>query len=227
MIAPQVLTAAIEAIANQALKWSSNSAELLKPLFSKICIIYVQELETALIFSFTAHEINVSVDVDNLYSSIPEDNGPSALQDNECWVSISLFAIDKLKRNSQMTKLIKSGKLDFSGDLGILQSLSRLFDKIDIDFEEVLSTYVGDIAAYQFNASGKRVAATIKSQFAIFTQSLAETALDQKPIGVRPIMLLDFSDGVNQIRSDVDRLEAKIAQLEAKLTVNPTQGKTS
>ncbi|MFT6268327.1 MAG: ubiquinone biosynthesis protein UbiJ [Alphaproteobacteria bacterium] len=228
MLAPQVLTAAIEAAANKALKWSSNSTELLVPLVYKVCIIYIQEVKTALLFSFTPQEINVRADIDQLYISIPDDNGPSALQDNECWVSISVFAIDKLKQNNQMTKLIKSGKLDFSGDLAILQALSRLFDKLDIDFEEVLSKYVGDVAAYQFNTSGKKVAAAMASQFTLFTQTLADAALDEKPIGVRPIMLMNFSDEVNIIRADVDRLDAKLAQLEAKLNLNlnPTQGKS-
>ncbi|MFT5997312.1 MAG: ubiquinone biosynthesis protein UbiJ [Glaciecola sp.] len=229
MLAPQVLTAAIEAAANKALEWSSNSTQLLAPLANKVCIIYIQEVETALLFSFTPQDIHVSADIDQFYNSIPDDNGPSALQHNECWVSISVFAIDKLKQNNQMTKLIKAGKLDFAGDLGILQSVSRLFDKLDIDFEEVLSKYVGDAAAYQFNTSGKKVAASMTSQFALLSKTLADAALDQKPIGVRPIMLINFSDEVNILRADVDRLEAKLAQLELKLksNANPTQGKSS
>lgn len=227
MLAPQVLTAALEAAANKALEWSSNSTQLLLPLINKVCIIYIQEVETAVLFSFTPQDINVSADIDQLYNTIPDDNGASALQNNQCWVSISVFAIDKLKQNNQMTKLIKSGKLDFAGDLGILQSVSRLFDNLDIDFEEVLSRYVGDAAAYQFNTSGKKAAASITSQLALLSKTLADAALDQKPIGVRPIMLINFSDGVNIIRADVDRLEAKLVQLELKLNAHPAKGKSS
>jgi ubiquinone biosynthesis protein UbiJ len=220
MPSPQIFTALIESAANQGLKWSSNSESLLVPLIGKSCIIYIQEIESAFIFRFSERTVSVGADVDNLYGCIPEDDSHTPLQNNECWVSVSMFALDKLKQNSQMTKLIKAGKLDFSGDLSILQSLSRLFDKIEIDFEEVLSKFIGDAPAYQANTSGKRMAKDLASQVTSFIQTLADAALDEKPIAVRPIMVLNFSDDVNQLRADADRLEAKLEQLEAKLLAN-------
>ena len=212
----QILTGAIEAASNQALKWSSNSEMVLRPLVDKVCIIYLQELQSALLFRFNQHGVIVGADADNLYASMPDEEGENALSHNECWVSISLFALDKLKQNNQMTKLIKSGKLDFAGDLGILQAVSKLFDKIDIDFEEVLSTYIGDAPAYQVNTSAKKIASSLYDQLKMLTQDIATTALDEKPIGVRPILVMNFNDEVNQIRADVDRLEARLANFEAK-----------
>jgi len=212
----QVLTAVLESALNKALKWSSNSETVLAPLAGKSCIIYIQELEKALILRFSGNDILVGADSDQLYTVIPEDGSALELKENECWVSVSVFALDKLKQNNQMTKLIKSGQLDFSGDLSILQAVSRLFDKIDIDFEEVLSRYIGDGAAYQINSSAKQLAKSFSSQTSAFAHTLADAALDEKPIGVRPIMLVNFSDEVNQIRADVDRLAAKLEQLEAK-----------
>ena len=217
MSTPQIFTAVIESAANQGLKWSSNSETLLAPLVDKSCIIYLQEIERALIFRFSEKTVSVGADVDNLYGCIPQDDGNAALQSNECWLSVSIFALDKLKQNNQMTKLIKAGKLDFSGDLSILQSLSSLFDKIDIDFEEVLSKFIGDAPAYQINTAGRKLATTLAAQIKSLTHTFAEAALDEKPIAVRPIMLLNFSDDVNQLRADADRLEAKLEQLEAKL----------
>jgi len=223
MPAPQVLTAAIESAANQALNWSSNSETLLAPLADKSCIIYLQELKSALVFRFNSKDLSVGADVDGLYTKIPDDEGNTALKENECWVSVSVFALDKLKQNNQMTKLIKSGHLDFSGDLAILQSLSRLFDKIDLEFEEILSHYIGDAAAYQLNTTGKKIVSSLAAQFSSFTQTLADASLDEKPIGVRSIMVLNFSDEVNLLRADVDRLEAKLQQLEAKCLIENKQ----
>lgn len=229
MPAPQIFTAAIESVLNQTLKWSSNSESLLAPLVDKSCIIYIQEIENALIFSFSEKAIAVCADVDKLYDHIPDEEGDTSLQSNECWISVSIFALDKLKQNSQMTKLIKAGKLDFSGDLNILQSLSRLFTKIDIDFEEILSKFIGDAPAYQANITGNKIAATVAAQMKSFIHTFADAALDEKPIAVRPIMLLNFSDEVNQLRADADRLEAKFEQLETKMLsanqLKPAQGK--
>jgi ubiquinone biosynthesis protein UbiJ len=223
MPAPQILTAALEATINQALKWSSNSAELLVPLSNKVCIIFIQELKAALIFRFTGTMVSVGADIDNVYSEAPSDEGQYALMPNECWVSISLFALDKLKQNNQMTKLIKSGKLDFAGDLGILQSVSGLFGKIDIDVEEVLSMYVGDAASHEINSSGKKLASTLKQQITLLSQTLADAALDEKPVGIRPIMLLNFVDDVSALQADVERLEAKLERLELKSTLSSSE----
>lgn len=207
----QLLNAVIETSANQALKWASNSKTVLAPLQSKICIIHVQELQHVMVFSFAAQRIDVLADEANEYQSLPDE-----LDNNSCWVSVSLFALDKLKQNNQMTKLIKSGQLDFAGDLSILQGVSSLFDKLELDVEEVLASYIGDPAAYQLNTSSKRLFAKAQHDFAILSQTLSDAALDEKPIGVRKIMVVNFCDEVNQLRADADRFQARLEQLEAK-----------
>lgn len=205
----QLLSATIELAANQALSWSSNRDSVLRPLNNKTCIIYIQEIEQAFIFKFNQHDISVFNDPDRIYSSMPAE-----LEDNECWVSLSLFVLDKLKQNSQLTQLIKAGQLDFSGDLTILQSVSKVFSVIELDLEEVLSKYVGDVAAYQIGSSGKKAWSFASKNFSMLVQTLSEAALDEKEIAVRKIMVSNFSDEVAQLRSDAERLEARIRRLE-------------
>lgn len=212
MATSQLICVSLESAINQALRWSSNAEELLVPLANKNCIIYIQEFEQALIFCFGKNAIQVLADPDSKFSKMPEE-----LDDNQCWVSVSLFALDKLKQNNQMTKLIKSGKLDFAGNLSILQRVSRLFDTIDLDFEEILSGYIGDVPAYQFTHSLKKFTEHAQQQFTLFSQTLSDTALDEKPIGVRKIMVVNFCEEVSIIRADVDRLDAKLTILEEKI----------
>jgi len=215
MPAPQVISAVLETAINQALSWSSNRQTLLAPLSSKTCIIYLQEVQQAVIFHFGDARIEVCLDADNMYAVLPDD-----MEHGQCWVSVSIFALDKLKHSNQLTKLIKSGQLDFAGDLGILQSLGRLFGELDLDFEEVLSMYIGDASAYQLNTAMKKLALNAQQQFTLFTQTLSDAALDEKPIGVRKIMLINFCDEVSQLRADADRLEARIKNLEDQSSVN-------
>lgn len=215
MPAPQVISAVLETAINQALLWASNSPSLLAPLSGKTCVIYLQELQQAVIFHFSDTRIEVCLDADNLYAVLPDD-----MEHGQCWVSVSIFALDKLKHNNQLTKLIKSGQLDFAGDLGILQALGRLFGELDLDFEEVLSNYIGDAPAYQLNTSIKKLAINAQQQFTLITQTLSDAALDEKPIGVRKIMLINFCDEVSQLRADADRLEARIKDLEDKSSFN-------
>lgn len=211
MPSKQIFTAAIEAAINQALRWANNSEEVLVPLLGKTCIIHIQEWNLALSFNFAKDEVNIVADQEGLFNAMPEE-----LSGDECWVSLSLFALEKLKQNNQITKLIKSGQLDFAGDLTILQSLGAMFDKLELDMEEVLSKYVGDVAAYQLNQTGKKVFEHANQQFSLMLQSFSDAALDEKPLGVRKIMVVNFCDEVNELKQEVERLEAKIASLELK-----------
>ena len=216
VLSMQILSAGLEMGINKALGWAHNRDELLLPLANKTCIIYTHELENALIFDFTSDGIQVRVDQDGLYKEIPEDeqNNEAGLADNECWVSVSLFALDQLKQRNQLTKLIKTGKLDFSGDLSILQAVSALFDKLDLSFEEVLSQYIGDVAAYQLNNGAQQFAEHAKKQLDLLRSTFADAALDEKPIAVRKIMLINFCDEVSALADDVDRIESRITRLE-------------
>ena len=205
MPAVQLLHGVIETAINKALTLSSNANQVLSPLHGKVCVIYLQELSHSLCFHFDATRVDVLADSNQAYNNMPED-----LPSNYCWVSVSVFALDKLKQNNQLTKLIKSGQLDFAGDLSILQNVSALFSNIDIDLEEVMSNYIGDPAAYQLNATGKQVITALKHQFGLLANTLSDAALDEKPIAVRHIMVVNFSDEVNELRAATDRLEARL-----------------
>jgi len=211
MPAPQVLNALVESALNQALSWSNNGEQALQKLAGNTCIIYLQELDHAFCFHFSTNKIDVVADEQKQYCDAPDE-----LPDEICWVSVSLFALDKLKQHNQLTKLIKAGQLDFTGNLSILQGLSGLFSELEIDFEEVLSRYIGDVAAYKVNSSAKKLKEIASSQLAQLSQTLSDAALDEKPLGVRPIMLVNFSDDVLQLSVDAERFEAKLKRLESK-----------
>ncbi len=218
MPAIQVVTSAIELAVNQALDWSLNKEQALKPLAGKNCIIFIQEVEQALIFNFSASSIYVKADVDAQYATNPEDETPSILSDDECWISLSIFAIDKLKQNSQMTKLIKSGQLDFAGDLSILQALSKLFDKLELDLEEILSKYLGDVAAHNVNQIGQKLVSDLAHHADLLKHTFADAALDEKKVAVRSILVANYCDQVTELKSGFDRAEARLNLLANKLS---------
>jgi ubiquinone biosynthesis protein UbiJ len=206
----QALSGLIEVAINQALALSLNGKKLLLPLEGKRFVVYLQELEATFAFVFSDN----CVDVMMLAPVEQEvlDNMPA----NECYISVSLFALPELKHTSQLTKLIKQNKLDFYGDLGIAQKFSQVINDIEFDFEETLSTYIGDAGAYTVMSKGEQWQAFAKKQHKVLMSMLSDAALEQKPIAVRPIMLTHFTDQVRQLKMDADRLEARLNLLAAK-----------
>lgn len=206
-----LLHAAIESAINKALDWSYNGHELTAPLLGKRVIMHLQKIDFVCKFDFAGSGVVVSGDDSDVYCSLPDD-----LQENECWISVSLSAVDKLKSSHNLTQLIKKGALDFAGDLQILQSFSSLFNKLELDFEEVLSRYIGDVPAYQASQNAQQLFKFGKQSFEQLATTLSDAALDEKNIAVRKIMVINFSDEVKQVSQAYERLEARLTLLENK-----------
>lgn len=217
MSVAEILSTSLETAINRALDWSFNKEELLSPLIGKTCIIFVQEIEKALIFSFNVNGVSVAIDKEDEFRSNPEQSEDASFSEQECWLSISVFAAQQLKQNSQLTKLIKSGQLDFAGNLSILQSLSKLYDQIDFDLEEVLSQYLGDAFAHNVHSFGKKIVSSLFGQLHLLKHTLSDVALDEKPIAVRGIMVTNFCDDIVDLQAHVDRITARMDNVEVKL----------
>lgn len=210
MPAAQALCGAIEAAINQALKLALNGKEVILPLVGKRCIVYLQELEFTFAFQFSSEYVDVMA-LPPVEQAMLDD-----MPINECYISVSLFALPELKQTSQLTKLIKQNKLDFYGDLGIVQKFSQVINDIEFDFEESLSAYVGDAGAYTLISQSEKLQSYAKKQHKLLMDMLSDAALEEKPIAVRPIMLLNFIEEVRQLKMDTDRFEAKLNLLAAK-----------
>lgn len=210
MLAAQAFCGAIEAAINQALKLALNSKELILPLVGKRCIVHLQELEFTFAFQFSSEYVDVMA-LPPVEQAMLDD-----MLINECYISVSLFALPELKQTSQLTKLIKQNKLDFYGDLGIAQKFSQVISDIEFDFEESLSAYVGDAGAYTLISQSEKLQSYAKKQHKLLMNMLSDAALEEKPIAVRPIILVNFIEEVRQLKMDTDRFEAKLNLLAAK-----------
>jgi ubiquinone biosynthesis protein UbiJ len=210
MPAAQALSGAIEVAINQALKLALNGKDVILPLVGKRCIVYLQELELSFAFQFSSERVDVMA-LAPLEQAVLDD-----MPANECYISVSLFALPQMKHTSQLTKLIKQNKLDFYGDLGIAQKFSQVINDIEFDFEETLSEYVGDAGAYTLIAQSEKIHSYAKKQHKLLMDMLSDAALEEKPIAVRTIMLVNFVEEVRQLKMDTDRFEARLNLLAAK-----------
>ncbi|GAC28872.1 ubiquinone biosynthesis accessory factor UbiJ [Brumicola pallidula] len=215
MYEAQVMTAAVEFAINKILSFDEDSDTLLQPLVGKQCEIKLQELPFPLVFNFHARRVDVS--------PLPRDIGEQvAAQEkhqkshNYCAISLSIFIISELKDTSNITRLIRENKLDFDGDLQIARNMSELFAGLNIDIEEILSKHLGDITAHHAMQSVDSFGQFIKRKHTLAMQALSDVILDEKPIGVRPIMLENYIQEVSEVRDTAARLEARLAILENK-----------
>ncbi|MFC3122406.1 ubiquinone biosynthesis accessory factor UbiJ [Agaribacter flavus] len=220
MPAKQAISAAIEFAMNSALSLAINGDELIEPLAGRCCTIHIQELALSFSLYFSSsREQNASNNQVHQYLDVCVDDDWSeeqkqSIDERHCYVSVSVEALPELKKTSQLTRLIKQGKLDFYGDLYLLQKLSALFAELDIDLEDIVSKYIGDVPAHQLFSLAKAMKEKIREQHALCMRTLSDACLEEKPVAVRPIMLHNFIDQVKVLQSDVERMKARIEKLE-------------
>ena len=124
--------------------------------------------------------------------------------------AISLF---KMGLASNAAKLLLKGEVEISGDTRLGHQFKNVFSQMDIDWSEPLADFVGDAFAWQIHQSAKKLEQwgkdTVKSVSLSFSEYLQEESRDV----VTETELNIFNDAVDQIRDDVDRLQARIKTL--------------
>ena len=104
--------------------------------------------------------------------------------------------------------------MQITGDLELGQRFQKILKNIDIDWEEFLSRYVGDVVAHrighvarQFRNWSRHVGQTLRQEF-------AEVMTEELQVAARPEAVKSFMDRVDRVRADVDRLEKRIQKMK-------------
>lgn len=203
----QLMTSGIELAMNQLLKLDDDSQQRLKKLAGKSLQVTIKELPWPLLFSFSEQ-----IDVRTVMSSDMEEQSQTSAVD--CLIELNLETLPKLRDNSQLTLLIQQKQLNLVGDIYVAQTFSALLKDLDIDWEEQLSGYTGDVVAHQTFASMRTLFDTAKSQIEQGAIELGERLTQSDSIAVKPSEMYEFSKGVSDLRSAAERLSARVTLLE-------------
>jgi len=103
-----------------------------------------------------------------------------------------------------------------SGDAETAQVFSRLLKQADLDWEELLSRYIGDMAAHQLgnvlrglHRWGRDAAERLGRDFAEYLQYESQDLPPRREVQ-------GFLDQVDRLRDDTERLDARLKRVEQK-----------
>ena len=111
-------------------------------------------------------------------------------------------------------KTLFKGEVVIEGNMALGQKFQKILDGLEMDWEEPLSQVIGDIAAHQVGNAIRGFADFAKSAFNSLTMSSAEYFQEETKDVVNPVELERFTDKVDVLRADTDRLEAKFNRLQ-------------
>ena len=204
-IAP-IISSAIDTLLNKLLSLDPDTQAKLSKLKGKSLLVKIKEFHWPLLFQFS-DTVSVSC-VEHDQSQTPNVN---------CRIELGLATLPKLQDSSLLTQLIQQQELTLDGDIYIAQSFSHVLQELDIDWEDQLSLYVGDVLAHQAFQTSKTLVADGKDALQHARDSLMQRLTQQDALGVKPQEMVVFSEQVNNLRSATERLSARLAILEKKL----------
>ena len=113
--------------------------------------------------------------------------------------------------------LLFAGAVEISGDVSLGQSFEAVLREIDIDWEEQLSRFVGDVAAHQV---GNLVRDTLdwgtKSMDSL-SRDMTEYLQEESRHLPQRDEVNEFLAAVDVLRDDTERLEARVKRLRGRL----------
>lgn len=119
--------------------------------------------------------------------------------------------INKTNRNAFFADDVR-----IEGNAEISRQVIELFDELDIDWEEILAEKIGDTKAHHLMSALNSVRDFLSQTEKRFTQDVNEYLHEEGEFFPTREALNDFFNDIDQLRMDVDRLEARLASLKDK-----------
>ncbi|HDY8229225.1 membrane protein [Vibrio vulnificus] len=195
-----LITAVIETSLNVLVKDNPDLEKRLLRLKGQVIQVHLQEVNKTLTFIFSQQ-----IDVLANYEGQPD-----------CYLSLKLAVLPDLKEQANITKLIKQDKLILEGDIPLAQKFAQLISDAKPDVEEWVSRVTGDVVAHSLAQGVKNVGGFVGRQAKKQQYHLAQVITEEWRLAPGPLEVAYFCDQVDDAKSDLARLEARLQKLLEK-----------
>jgi len=182
--------------------WIRTAAFFLAPLAGKVIAVNIQPFDETIYLCPTTDSIQC-------LDQFPEQ--PDTRLTGSAW------ALGLMGLSSKPMRSIFSGEVKIEGDMNTGRKFQELFDKLDIDLEEKLSRYTGDIIAHKvgsFFRGGKSWGKDSIESFRLNAAEFLQEETRELPAGPEADI---YYAQVDQLRTDFDRLQSRIERLKKHL----------
>ena len=194
-----LLIGAFETALNQYLALDQDSGHFLTPLSGKVIAV------TVLPFAETVYlcPSNDSIQCLDQFPNAPDTR-----------LTGSIWALGLMGLSSTPMRSVFSGEVTIEGDMHTGRKFQELFAKLDIDLEEKLSHFTGDIIAHKLAGFFRAGQNWSKESLETFKLNASEFLQDEtRDLPSAPEVAI-FFDQVDELRNDFDRLQSRIERLE-------------
>jgi len=112
---------------------------------------------------------------------------------------------------------VSPGKVEIAGDADLARRLEKLATQFAPDFEEAFARSFGDVLGVPLARAVRKALAHAKETASHLAEDSAAWLRDESRLALAPGEAEAFLDGVDALRERGERLEARLARLEARL----------
>ena len=203
---PLPLLSAIETAFNAWLKLDGEALPRFTELDGKIIRFHITGFDLNLYFLPAPSGIQV-------LGSYPDEEQGGIV---DATIHGSPMALMRLSTSDNAGETMLKSDVEIEGDMRVAEKFSAILREVDIDWEELLSRLVGDIVAHQAGQVTRNITGWFKDTSEAMQQNTAEYLTEESDITPAEAEVTSFMDQVDDIRMDVDRLEARIKLLQSK-----------
>ena len=132
-------------------------------------------------------------------------------QEANATLSIPLSLVPRLLTHDQgaLNEIHISGESEFAAELG------RVLMQLEWDATEDLSRLIGDVAANRLSQLGQSLFGTRGQWLKNLSENLIEHWTEEQPLIAQKTQIEQFINDVDTLRDDAERLEKRLARLQA------------
>jgi ubiquinone biosynthesis protein UbiJ len=112
---------------------------------------------------------------------------------------------------------VAPGQVEIAGDADLARRLQKLAERFAPDFEEAFARTFGDVLGVPIARAVRQALAHAKESVSRLGEDAAAWLRDEARLAIAPGEAEAFLDGVDALREKSERLEARLARLEARL----------
>lgn len=191
----------LQSVLNQYLALDPESAKRIKAIDHKV--VTIELLSIPLVFQLIFKDSMVEI-------RKPTEKADTTIRGTP--LSLLRMSLDKHHRKSFF-----ADDVSIEGDLELGQKVIDLFDSLDVDYEEYLAYWIGDIPSYHMGQLSRKIRAFKNNLTGTIKDNFNEYLHEETQIFPPKEEILDFFNDVDHLRLDVDRLEAQIQKLSKEV----------
>jgi ubiquinone biosynthesis accessory factor UbiJ len=204
MIIKPLLVSTVETAINNYLALDKNSSRLLEPLAGKVIAITVEPFNETIYLCPTSDSIQCLND---------------SAETPDTRISGSPWALGLMSLSSKPMRSVFSGNIKIEGDAQTGRKFQDLFAKLDINLEAKLAQFTGDDVARSLSDFFRTGQNWSKDSIETLQLNISEFLQEEtRDLPAKPEIDI-FYRQVDQLRSDFDRLNARIARLESAIAL--------